>query len=276
MFLQTVKQSNEYSRLQAACSTKGAAALFGLPAPARALLYATLAQETKQPLIVVTSGEAEATRMAQDLNALGVAAGIFPFRDLLLRPIEGTNREIEYRRLQVLGQLSSGQLSCVCLSVESLLLCTMPPAEFSKNTFCVQFGQTIAQANLLEMLLQGGYQRRSQVEGAGQFSVRGGILDIFVPDMNTPVRIEFWGDEIDSIHTFDLITQRREDPLEQIKISPAREVLFSNPQETATLLRNAISHQKGQSAHKLEQILSHDLSLLDSGVMPVAMDRYLM
>lgn len=276
MFLQTVKQSNEYTRLKTACSTKGTAALFGLPAPARALLYATLAQETQQPLVIVTSGEAEATRMAQDLTTLGVSSGMFPVRDLLLRPIEGTNREIEYQRLQVLGQLSSGQLSCVCLSVESLLLCTMPPEEFLKNTFAIDSGQSIAQSALLDLLLQGGYQRRSQVDGAGQFSVRGGILDLFAPDMLSPVRIEFWGDEIDSIHTFDLITQRREEPLQSIKISPAREVLFSSPQQTAALLRNAISHQKGQSAHKLEQILSHDLSLLDSGVMPISMDRYLM
>ena len=134
MFRQMLEKTNEYSRLTAAAATKGAAALFGLPAPARAMLYAAFAQQQQRPLVVVTAGEAEATRMAEDLTTLGCTGAVFPCRDLVLRPIEGTSREMEYRRLKVLGDLVGGRLMAVCLSVESLLLSTMPPEEFSKST----------------------------------------------------------------------------------------------------------------------------------------------
>lgn len=275
MFQQLIAKTNEYSRLQAATTTKGAAALFGLPSAARAMMYASLCIQENRPFVLVCSGEAEATRMAQDLTTLGAEAAVFPSRDLVLRPVEGASREIESRRLKVLGDLMGGRLKAVCLSVESLLLCTTPKEEFEKSTLTLKSGMEISQQNLLEALFQAGYQRRPQVDGPGQFSVRGGILDLYAPDMNLPARIEFWGDEIDSIHTFDLISQRREDPLDKIYLSPAREVLFGNPDTAATLLRDALSHQKGQAAHRMEQVMEHDLALLDGGAIPVSMDKYM-
>lgn len=82
----------------------GACALFGLPGSGRAMVYAALAKETGRFLCIVTPGEAEATRFAGDLNALGIPTAVFPARDYVLRPIEGTAREYEYRRLSVLGR----------------------------------------------------------------------------------------------------------------------------------------------------------------------------
>ena len=81
---------------------------------------------------------------------------------------------------------------------------------------------------LVERLFAAGYVRRSQVDGPGQFSVRGDIVDIYAPDMRQPARVEYWDDEIDSLASFDLLTQRRDGSLEKIYLSPAREVLFGN------------------------------------------------
>ena len=276
MFGQLIEKTNEYQRLCSGCTTKGATALFGLPVAARALMYATMAAGQNRPLVVVTSDEGQATRMAEDLTTLGVSAAVFPCRDLILRPIEGTGREMEYRRLKVLGDLVGGRLQAVCLSVESLLLCTTPCEEFKKSTTVLKAGQQISQTDLLEMLFRAGYQRRPQVDGAGQFSVRGGILDLYAPDMALPARIEFWGDEIDSIHSFDLVSQRREEPLDKIYLSPAREVLFGEPSQAAALLRDALSHQSGQAAHRMEQAMEQDLALLDGDALPVSMDKYMM
>ena len=71
------------------------------------------------------------------------------------------------------------------------------------------------------------------MDGPGQFSIRGDIVDIYAPDMKQPARLEFWGDEIDTMHSFDLATQRRDEPIEKIYVSPAREVLFAQPAEAA-------------------------------------------
>ena len=83
-----------------------------------------------------------------------------------------------------------------------------------------------------------------------QFSVRGDIVDIYAPDMRQPARVEYWDDEIDSISSFDLLTQRRDSALEKIYLSPAREVLFGDTAETAEALRSAIKrHAAGTAPH---------------------------
>lgn len=269
------KHTAEYKRLQTALQTPGAAALFGMPPVAHARLLRELAEENGQSLLVVTPGEAEATRFAQDLEALGLPAAVFPPRDFLLRPIEGAGREYEYRRLAVLGDLVGGRLRAVCVPAEALLQYTVPKAEFCANTLTLKPGMTIPVKELAARLLAAGYHRRSQVEGPGQFSVRGGIVDVFPPDSRAPARAEFWGDEIDTLNSFDILSQRRDDALEKVYISPAREVLFGDAAETAAALRSALAAQKGQRASAMEKAMEADLAQLDAGLVPEALDKYL-
>ena len=269
------KHTAEYKRLQTALQTPGAAALFGMPPVAHARLLWELAEENGQSLLVVTPGEAEATRFAQDLEALGLPAAVFPPRDFLLRPIEGAGREYEYRRLAVLGDLVGGRLRAVCVPAEALLQYTVPKAEFCANTLTLKPGMTIPVKELAARLLAAGYHRRSQVEGPGQFSVRGGIVDVFPPDSRAPARAEFWGDEIDTLNSFDILSQRRDDALEKVYISPAREVLFGDADETAAALRSALAAQKGRRASAMEKAMEADLAQLDAGLVPEALDKYL-
>ena len=117
--------------------------------------------------------------------------------------------------------------------------------------------------------------RRDRVDGPGQFSVRGDIVDIFAPDMKAPARIEFWGDEIDSLHSFDLASQRREDALEKLYLSPAREVLFGAPADAADLLRAYLARQRGKKKTAMAACMESDLAMLDGGALPIAMDKYI-
>ena len=222
MFDQLFLQTKEYQKLRNVLSGKGACALFGLPGVGRAAVYAALSRSLDKPLCIVTPGEAEATRFAADLNTLGIAAAVFPARDYVLRPIEGTAREYEYRRLAVLGDLVGGRLRAVCVPSEGLTQYTTPREDFCANTRTMHPGDEIPREELTSLLFGAGYTRRAQVDGPGQFSIRGDIVDIYAPDMKEPVRLEFWGDEIDTLHTFDLATQRREDAIEKFYLSPAR------------------------------------------------------
>ena len=258
-----------------ALSEPGACALFGLPGSGRALVYAALCRTLDRPLCVVTPGEAEATRFAGDLNTLGVPAAVFPARDYVLRPIEGTAREYEYRRLGVLGDLVGGRLQAVCVSEEALTQYTTPKQDFCANTRTLHPGDTVPRSELTALLHGAGYTRRTQVDGPGQFSIRGDIVDLYAPDMKLPVRMEFWGDEIDTMHTFDLATQRREDPVEKIYVSPAREVLFGAPADAAALLRAFLKKQRGKKRTALETCMAPELAQLDGGAVPVNLDKYL-
>lgn len=275
MFLQLLQNTSEYKRLSAALTRKGTSALFGLPPVGRAAVLAALYNEQKRPLLVVTPGEAEATRFAADLAAFGLSAAVFPPRDFLLRPVESAGREYEYRRLAVLGQLAGGRLDAVCAPAEALLQYTVPKADFAANTLTLRPGMSIPPAALAGRLADAGYVRRSQVEGPGQFSVRGGILDVYPPECDAPARLEFWGDEIDTLHRFDLISQRREAPLKKLYISPAREVLFGDAAETAAALRSALAKARGAKKTALERAMAPDLAQLSAGLLPEALDKYL-
>lgn len=270
-----LKQTTEYKRLEQALATPGAAALFGMPPVGHAQMLVELAKDSKRRLLVVTAGEAEATRFSQDLETLGLSAAVFPPRDFMLRPIEGAGREYEYRRLAVLGDLVGGRLDAVCVPAEALLQYTVPRTEFCENTLALKAGTTIPVKELIARLLAAGYHRRGQVEGPGQFSVRGGIVDVFPPDSKTPVRAEFWGDEIDTLNSFDLLSQRRDESVEKLYISPAREVLFGDAAQTAAALRSALSKQKGRQAQLMEQAMQPDLEQLDAGLVPEALDKYM-
>lgn len=275
LFTSCFTQTKEYEKLAHALSEPGACALFGLPGSGRALVYAALCRTLDRPLCVVTPGEAEATRFAGDLNTLGVPAAVFPARDYVLRPIEGTAREYEYRRLGVLGDLVGGRLQAVCVSEEALTQYTTPKQDFCANTWTLHPGDTVPRSELTALLHGAGYTRRTQVDGPGQFSIRGDIVDLYAPDMKLPVRMEFWGDEIDTMHTFDLATQRREDPVEKIYVSPAREVLFGAPADAAALLRAFLKKQRGKKRTALETCMAPELAQLDGGAVPVNLDKYL-
>ena len=275
MFDSLFTATAEYRRLTHALSGRGACALFGLPGAGRAQVYAALCRSMGKPLCIVTPGEAEATRFAADLNTLGIAAAVFPARDYVLRPIEGASREYEYRRLAVLGSLVGGRLSAVCVPVEALSQYTVPREDFCAGTRTIRPGDTLPRQELLDLLFRAGYARRAQVDGPGQFSVRGDIVDLYAPDMAAPVRMEFWGDEVDSLNTFDLSTQRREDPVEKLYVSPAREVLLGSPAGAAELLRGFLAKQRGRKKTALSGCMAADLDLLDGGALPVNLDKYL-
>ena len=189
MYEALLKSTPEYQKIAESLHTPGPAALFGLPPAGRALLYAALQKDLGRLVCIVTPGEAEATHFADDLKALGLAAAVFPPRDFMLRPVEGAGREYEYRRLSVLGSLAGGRLNAVCVPAEALLQYTVPRDEFLKNTLTLKPGMVYNREGLVARLFAAGYVRRSQVDGPGQFSVRGDIVDIYAPDMRQPARV---------------------------------------------------------------------------------------
>ena len=209
MYEALLKATPEYQKVAPSFGSAGPAALFGLPPAGRALLYAALQKDLDRVLCIVTPGEAEATHFADDLKALGLTAAVFPPRDFMLRPVEGAGREYEYRRLSVLGALAGGRLQAVCVPAEALLQYTVPRAEFIQNTLTLKPGMVYNREALVARLFAAGYVRRSQVDGPGQFSVRGDIVDIYAPDMRQPARVEYWDDEIDSMSSSDPAAGRR-------------------------------------------------------------------
>ncbi len=277
MLFHTIKQSTEYKKLIATLDDKpSVVALFGLPPVARAQFMAMVCKQTNRPVLVICNSEGEATRFCDNAKQFGAQSEVYPARDFVFRNIEGQNHEYETRRLSVLGNIVGKRTNMVCAPIEAVLQYTVPKQQFCDNTLTLKKGMQIKQSDLLNKLVSAGYLSRGQVEGPGQFSHRGSIIDIYAPDMVKPCRIELWGDEIDTIHTFDIITQRRDAKLNKIYLSPAREVLFSDAHEGAQILKAKIEQCNVDKDKKaLEEALRHDIQLLENNIMPVSMDKYL-
>ncbi len=216
----------DYPRLLAALNQgKSPLALSGLAAVHRAHLAAALHKDTSRPLVVVCADEGEARRAAGDLAAFtGAEVPLLPARDFQFHP-GAASRQWEHQRLAVFAALDQGDCPVLAATVEGLMQRTLPPDRFRAACRTLSVGQVCNLDDLTDFLVSAGYTRCDQVEGAGQFSLRGGILDVFSPGLDLPVRMEFWGDEIDSMGLFDPVTQRRTAQRETCTLLPAGEVI---------------------------------------------------
>ena len=249
----------------------------GLPNVHKAHLILALTQATGLEGLVVTADEATASRMCEDLNLMagGEAAVLFPSRELTYRQVQGVSREYEHARLAVLGKLAEGSAKLVVACAQAALQYTMPPEVLRARTRRLRAGESYDLEELCTFLLSAGYARADQVEGVCQFSRRGGILDFFPPHMPDPFRVEFWGDEVDTISTFKVETQRRVDTVKWVDITPAAEVVCDSPQQLERLLKAARAKLRGTQGKRAKEQLDQVLDQLAAGVPPESLDRWL-
>ena len=251
------------------------AAVSGLSHIHKALLIAALTTDAGQPGLVITADEGEAVRLKEDLETLGKRAVLFPARDFTFRNLTGQSREYEHVRLGTLARLMEEDFDVALCGVDAAVQYTIPPAALYGRTFTLKAGDSLSPAQGAARLLAAGYTRSEQVEGPGQFAVRGGILDFFTPDLPQPVRVEFWGDEIDSIAAFDVESQRRVDTMKRVRVTPAAEVLFDSEAALADKIETFLQKKrKKKLSDQATARLRADIDSLRSGV-GVAMDRYL-
>ena len=195
----------------------------------KALLIQTLCHDTGRRALVVVSDDSEAAALAADLTALGCRPAVLPTRDLSLREVAGFSRDYEHARIGTLSRLRTGQADVCLCSAEAARLRTMPPDILAQRSLTLREGDALPPQELAERLMLAGYVRCDAVEGPGQYARRGDIFDLYPPDSDSPVRIEYWGDDIDSLHRFDPLSQRRTDRLETLSLTPAAEVLPGDP-----------------------------------------------
>ena len=262
---------------------KGAAPFLcvGLSAIHKANFIYAAAADLDRPLLVLTQDDLAAARLAADLNGMAGKedfATVFPARDYSYRQMESISGEYEQQRLGVLSRILQGQLPVTVASAQAASSRTAAREALRQASFTVgagpdQNGIPNMQA-LISRLSAAGYARRPQVDGVSQFAVRGGILDLFPPGEPNPVRIEYWGDEIDTITYFELDSQRRTDPLSALSISPAGEVLFGEGElkEKLRALLASLGRRKQTAAAR--EKLEKDLEKLDAGMELESLDKY--
>ncbi|MGN0467959.1 MAG: transcription-repair coupling factor, partial [Acutalibacteraceae bacterium] len=249
--------------------------IIGLSSVHKAHFISGICEQTAKKALILCDSEAAATKMCDDLNFFCGKAYVYPERDFHFRSDDVCSREYEQQRIGVLSRIIEGDFNFILCSVQAASQFTIPGEELKKRSLTVRSGQQCEISSLSSLLVCAGYTRSEQVEGIGQFSVRGGILDFFPPHMKEPVRIEFWGDEIDSMSCFDTETQRRTQTLNEIKITPAAEVIFDSPEALLEKLRSFSKNIKGKGSQKAKKCVLQDIEKLESDVEVSCTDKYI-
>ena len=221
ILLKALENLPEYPLLLDTLAQGQSAAVTGIAQINRSHLIAALSKAVEKPMVVLCQDDLAARRLQEELQAfLGETAPILPSRELTLYDTAVVSRAWEQRRLGQLYDLTLGRTSLQIFSWEALSLRTMPPQVLLQAAFTLEVGKEYPLDRLTDHLTGMGYSRCAMVEGPGQFSLRGGIVDIFSPAQEYPIRAEFFGDELDTMGLFDPQTQRRTENIQAATLLP--------------------------------------------------------
>ena len=203
----------------------------GLPTTLGAFLLTTVQRQLGRQIVVVAADENQAESWRDDLTAIAGddIVHYFPAWDVGLYDGRSPDADVSGLRIEAVARLASIEPTIVVAPAPALLTPVIPAAALERATLHLQAGEEHPLDRLISHLENAGFERVPIVDGVGQFSTRGGILDIYSVGLAHPVRLELFGDEIESVRTFDITTQRSIGSVGQAVILPAREVVLHRP-----------------------------------------------
>ncbi|HMM22210.1 MAG TPA: transcription-repair coupling factor [Selenomonadales bacterium] len=226
ILFQAMRQDTTVARVLAAFGAQqGQSLAYGLAGPQKAACLGAAYHAFPRTTVIVTSTRETLEELRTDLAALLPQTAILelPPLDMVTFAAAAKSIELAAMRMDVLGRLARGEKLIVLASAEAASQKAMPKEDFLHSRFALTPGDLLAREEFLAGLVRFGYERVDQVESRGQFSVRGGILDVYPVNRPFPLRVEFFGDEIDSLREFEPTTQRSLTNLPQADILPLAE-----------------------------------------------------
>lgn len=274
--LNSLKKSSEYKNIsKAVAENKLPCVVTGVSGIHKCSFAYSLAREHNKKLLMIAADEPEAYRFRDDMRSLGLKPAIYPLRDFSLRENATASREYERQRIEALSKLQNGECNCIIACIDAALQYTMGPNELKSKIFELSVGMEIKPETVIESLVKCGYSSEEQIEGQGQFSHRGGIIDIFSPSSDAPVRIEFWGDEIDSLSFFDPESQRRTDSTDNVLVAPCAEVIPDNIDILVKKIEKLAGSLRGKTAPRAKEVLYSDIERLKNGIGLNSIDKFI-
>ena len=173
--------------------------------------------------VIACSSESKAKQVYEEYRFLDPNTHLYPAKDLLFYQADLRSKELVSQRMEVIQAVAAGEKATVITSFDAFMDTLLPKDVIVEKTVRIANDSTFHLEEMQSRLVALGYDREVQIEAPGQFAVRGGILDVYPLTEELPIRIELWGDEVDSIRTFDVETQRSIENLEEVSICPAVE-----------------------------------------------------
>lgn len=265
-FIQELSQNKKFIELVEQIAKKTSPiAISGLVDVEKIHSLLAISKETKRPICIVTYNEIQAKKLCQDISGFGEKAWYFPKREIAAYDYVAQSKDLPYERIAVLNQMVLAKKEkrpiIVVTTIEAVMQNMITKQELYQNMADFTVGKTYSLEKLKTTLVELGYDRVELVENKGQFCIRGGILDVGLSE-TIGVRIEFWGDEVDSIRYFKISSQRSTDMLKEITIFPAHELLVKDLKEAITRIEAKYPEEK------------EDIELIKSGDFTSKVDKY--
>lgn len=226
--MEPLVENGEFKRIISAINDKKfPIEMTGVSDSGRSFLINGIFEEGKKSVLIFTNSDVDAKNLYEDLSFYVPNVYYFPNKDIVFYNIYAVSGDLRWERLKVIREMLKEDRKIIVTSIESLASSYISPKMYMDYTMNFSLGDIVDLEKLSEKLIQSGYERVSIVEGKGEFSIRGGIVDIYSPISSIPYRIELFGDEIDSIRSFNTESQRSIDKFEKVEIFPAKEMILT-------------------------------------------------
>ena len=207
--------------------------------------------------VIITHNELRAKEIFEDYKLFDRNVYLYPAKDLIFYSADIHGKVTTTSRLTVLKKILEKEACTIITTLDAGMDCQLPFDMYKKNCFSVKAGDTLSLEETAKQLVFLGYEKVNEVNGPGEFAIRGGILDVYVLTEELPYRVELWGDEVDNIRQFEVATQRSSLNVKQFVIYPATEV-FMDDNQAARGIKKIREDAKLQAksfdeAHKFEQ-----------------------
>lgn len=269
LILKELEKSSKYNDfIKNLENKKSPIAISGLTGVAEASIIAKCLEQTKRPIFIITYNEIQAQALVNDLKFFTEDVAYLPKKEIITYDYVAESKNLPYERIEILNKIYKKQKLIIVTSVETIKQKIISKDTLYKNVLKFKVGDRCDLEVLKQKLVDLGYQRFDLIDGRGEFSVRGGIIDISTTE-STGIRIELWGDEIDSIRHFNIISQRSIDNIEKIEIFPAHEyILETSIEKVAKNISNNVYPEN------ISEKVESDLEKIHNGEYISKIDRY--
>ena len=227
--LAPLQELAEFSQIREAVRKNNSVALTGCVDSQKLHMIYGLSDGFKYK-IIVTYSDIRAKEILEDYKFYDRNALIYPAKDLIFYQADIHGNQLTKERIRCLRRVLEGKPVTIITTFDSLMAPQVPLSILEENTFTINKKTLVDEKELALSLVAMGYEKNYQVEAPGQFSIRGGIIDIFDLTEENPYRIELWGEDVESIRSFDILSQRSVEKLESIHIYPATEMILTEEQ----------------------------------------------
>ena len=259
--------------------------IYGISESGKSYIINGIFEENDNSMVVVTHSDVDAKNSYEDLSFYTTDVFYFPVREVVFYNVDAISGDLRWARLKVIKEiLQNERKKIIVTSIDALTSLYTPKEYYLRYSMIIKTGDDIDLKEISKSLLQCGYERVEVVEGKGEFSFRGGILDVFPPTSAYPYRVELFGDEVDSIRTFNTESQRSIEKVEEFSIFPSKEVIVDDEcrsravqninEELKKVIAN-VSKENKESVEKIKGIVGKNIELLNNTYYFETIDSYL-